>query len=350
MRHKYAMEKYEMGDQDRIQAVDYIPYMKIDVSIPKLKELAQTTNDPNDRKKYLADLIKTCKINNDYDALLEVLKYLNTKHKNEQFIVRTRLISQLQDSFNDKLSTLKTEHWDEIYNMICNFDLKSELNECTYHINAHLFIESFKYSVKDKTIFENWFNLFKKWCMSTWRFESNLEKLENKQILLWASEFIDDDYAPSLLSIYREYNAKQKKKKSEEEKKELIIIEDCKWALDLIEIKIQRLQRISNPYEYESVITYLLRDDGIAKYYSEKIIELKREYLEKAEFDHVNCIIQYMPVGLDIIPKILPKVLNGYIKYLKIASSSSSFNNKINQANQLKRIPGMEKILHEKCF
>lgn len=87
----------------------WISFMKTDKSIPLLKKKISFTSNIKERTKLVISLVKTCKINQDNKALLDVCEYMVSQHRNDHIRVRRQFLTVLTDSFN--LKKLELEHW-----------------------------------------------------------------------------------------------------------------------------------------------------------------------------------------------------------------------------------------------
>ncbi|XP_044014484.1 uncharacterized protein LOC122856748 [Aphidius gifuensis] len=86
----------------------WICYLPTNESIPVLKEKITKTSDADDRCEFLKALIYTCSINKDDDALLNVLDYIFSHHKNEKFPAIHNILDQISTDFDIK--NLPNEH------------------------------------------------------------------------------------------------------------------------------------------------------------------------------------------------------------------------------------------------
>ncbi|KAF2905148.1 hypothetical protein ILUMI_01023 [Ignelater luminosus] len=111
---------------ENISEYEWISFMKTDKSIPLLKERISYTSKIKERVVLVCFLIKTCRINHDNEALLEVLKYLTAKHRNDHVTIREKIMKEL---LNFDLVKLSEEHWKYINEFITLSRLN---NDCTY--------------------------------------------------------------------------------------------------------------------------------------------------------------------------------------------------------------------------
>ncbi|XP_055380356.1 uncharacterized protein LOC129611304 isoform X2 [Condylostylus longicornis] len=349
LRHMYAKEKFEKtASSDDIQndsdpkskkPSEWIPYMKTDVSIPKLKELIQTSTNVTDRKEFLKNLIFTCVINKDSKALIETLKYVNTKFKNEQVSVRSYLISILGFSLEKKLFTYNAEHWQEIYNMIYNFDLKSELNAYSVNIPNIIFTEALKYSTKDKTLFKNWFRLFCQQAHSQWAF-NHILKTKSKKVLELASKCVDEKNSDYLLECYHNYN--------KDHPKDSLNIAEFEFVMQCYKRKIDEREE-KNLNNLAKIINLLERDQNIAKYFKEEITGIKKIYIRGiSDVGNLQNFGKYAECDPDYLPFIIPKICDIFITFLR--QRNCTFCGKMYFYQFIKKVPGLETAFHKKLY
>ncbi|XP_055380389.1 uncharacterized protein LOC129611327 isoform X2 [Condylostylus longicornis] len=341
-RHKYAFEKFEYGSTNKtVKSIDWIPFMKTNVSIPKLNELLQISVDAENRRKFLNDLVLTCKLNEDYNSLLEILKYFNMKHKNEQLSVRSSFIKNFVDTLDSNLSKLSRLHWEELYNIICNFDMKSELNHRFLNIPDMLFVEALKFSKNDKLFFKNWYSYFVKWVgfKFHWKFYTTLSQANNKTVLLLAAELTEPSFHEDLLKSYFDYNTANPKN--------IIIIVEQDWVLKFCDKKLTKTDK-THIYEMEETICLIENDNGLAEYFSDRLIELKKQILNICDdLDKLSYFVQYQSYEPNLIPDKITKFCDLFFSFLK--DDTNSFYHKVDKLKMLKRIPGFEELLHKKC-
>ncbi|XP_015113239.1 uncharacterized protein LOC107038577 [Diachasma alloeum] len=100
-------------------------YLSTEESIPMIKEQIRKSSDVNDRRDLLELMIFTCAVNGDEVALLEVLKYINVRHKNEQGWLLLEVLGGLLEYF--QAQNLSAEHWEVLDDLIRLLDVKNEL-------------------------------------------------------------------------------------------------------------------------------------------------------------------------------------------------------------------------------
>ncbi|KAK0075869.1 hypothetical protein PV325_006224 [Microctonus aethiopoides] len=100
-------------------------YLPINESISMIKDEILNRSKVGQRLELLKQLIYTCKVNNDEDALLKVLEYLEAKHNNEFGDVLLRIIERLLNDF--QIQNLSIQHWKILDNIIKLLHIKDEL-------------------------------------------------------------------------------------------------------------------------------------------------------------------------------------------------------------------------------
>lgn len=120
VRHTLAEMKYKESKQD----YKFLPYFVLEKSLPLIKEKIALNSDPSIREHLIKLLVKTCKINKNESALLDVLVYILKRHRNDFYVVRNAVIHQLHDSY--KIETLSAAHWKSIDEIMQLFDVNRE--------------------------------------------------------------------------------------------------------------------------------------------------------------------------------------------------------------------------------
>ncbi|XP_072391601.1 uncharacterized protein [Diabrotica undecimpunctata] len=87
----------------------YLKYYPPSKAIPMLKEKINVTSDLYERQSLVLLLIETCSNSEDLDALVEVLKYICFRHRNEEPNFRTTMLGSLRNGF--KLENFNENHW-----------------------------------------------------------------------------------------------------------------------------------------------------------------------------------------------------------------------------------------------
>ncbi|XP_044011876.1 uncharacterized protein LOC122854906 [Aphidius gifuensis] len=124
-RIKIARKKIEKDDTSRNIEYSWICYLPTNESIPLIKEKISKESDINNRCVYLQELIYTCHVNNDDDALLNVLDYIFMRHKNEQSPVIPNVLYRLRTDFDVK--NLPKEHLVIVEQLVMLLHLKNEI-------------------------------------------------------------------------------------------------------------------------------------------------------------------------------------------------------------------------------
>ncbi|XP_057336594.1 uncharacterized protein LOC130675117 [Microplitis mediator] len=108
--------KTEPTDYFNYSTRSWVCYFPCDESVSLLKDIIKRTPNGAQRCELLKQLIFTCVINSDNNALLGVLKYILTNHKNEGRFTLVNVLQILSQEFD--LKTLTREHWDVIDSLL----------------------------------------------------------------------------------------------------------------------------------------------------------------------------------------------------------------------------------------
>ncbi|XP_017795532.1 PREDICTED: uncharacterized protein LOC108576967 [Habropoda laboriosa] len=100
-------------------------YLPIEESMPRLKDDMAKTTEMEYRSVIACKMIFTCKVNNDDQALLEVLTYFKNRHKNEQIWFLMKVFETLLKHYD--LPQLGREYWEILTEMIVRAHVKQDL-------------------------------------------------------------------------------------------------------------------------------------------------------------------------------------------------------------------------------
>ncbi|XP_076766968.1 uncharacterized protein LOC143433510 [Xylocopa sonorina] len=101
-------------------------YLTIEESIPHFKQEMTKTKEMELRSTIACKMIYSCKVNNDYQALQQVLSYLADRHKNEQSWFQMKVFHCLLDFYD--LPQIGNDHWAILTDMIMRTHVKREFN------------------------------------------------------------------------------------------------------------------------------------------------------------------------------------------------------------------------------
>ncbi|KAK0071000.1 hypothetical protein PV325_013689, partial [Microctonus aethiopoides] len=150
-RVKVAKEKFKKDPGWRLHhtwfSVYWRSYYSINESIPILKNEIINSSSTEQRRELLIYMIYSCKVNNDEDALLKVLEYIETRHQNERGDVLLRVFERLLDEF--QMHKLSIHHWKVLDNIIQLLHIKNEL-KLKYYIAENLIIAKIHFNLINK--------------------------------------------------------------------------------------------------------------------------------------------------------------------------------------------------------
>ncbi|KAJ3658699.1 hypothetical protein Zmor_010424 [Zophobas morio] len=101
---------------------EYLKYLPIEDSVRLIKEIINVTSDAKERGKLIKCLTETCHINNNMQALFEVMKYFCFKHKNDELNVHSEFIISIENLFDLKKFT--EEMWATLNELVAIHNLK----------------------------------------------------------------------------------------------------------------------------------------------------------------------------------------------------------------------------------
>lgn len=100
-------------------------YLPIAESIPQFKDEMSKTTEMECRTIIACKMIYTCKVNNDNQALLDLLTYFNNRHKNEQCWFLMKVFETLSKLYD--LPQLGDDYWIILIDMIVRAHVKHDL-------------------------------------------------------------------------------------------------------------------------------------------------------------------------------------------------------------------------------
>ncbi|XP_058806791.1 uncharacterized protein LOC131673097 [Phymastichus coffea] len=120
-------------------------YLPIDEAISALKIQMAKNWRSNKRQKIFSQLIYVCKLNESKDALLEVLKFLDEKCKNERSQVICSMLDRITQEFD--LDTFDNQYWPILFNLVKRIKLKKE-NARDYWVLIKILKKNVHYCIK----------------------------------------------------------------------------------------------------------------------------------------------------------------------------------------------------------
>ncbi|XP_031829079.2 uncharacterized protein LOC116425476 [Nomia melanderi] len=100
-------------------------YLPVEETIPALKTEIANTSVMEHRAGLVCQMICNCRVNNDDQALLEVLVYIRDRHKNEQSWFLMKVFEALLDLYD--LPRLKPDIWAILIDIVLRAHVKNEL-------------------------------------------------------------------------------------------------------------------------------------------------------------------------------------------------------------------------------
>lgn len=99
-RMKIEQEKLRDDERSMYYETCWICYLPTAESIPSIKQSMYTATTPDSRQQLLTQMIYTCVVNKDEDALLDFMKYFLQRHKNEEDWVYDQILNLLDQSYD----------------------------------------------------------------------------------------------------------------------------------------------------------------------------------------------------------------------------------------------------------
>ncbi|KAF7990558.1 hypothetical protein HCN44_000363 [Aphidius gifuensis] len=266
-RIKIARKKMDKNDKEKSIEYSWICYFPTNESIPFIKEKISKESVIDERCKYLQQLIYTCSVNNDNDALLNVLEYVFMRHKNEQNPVIPKFLSRLRTEFDVK--NLSKEHLIIVDRFVMFLYIKYEFESCV-DVTSNLICDSIFSKIKHNEEFNKYIELKielrrKKisYCYN-WNILEDYPDYERKYLIEFIQHICIHENVPvfvnSLLSSMYDFNRRNAK---------------ANVPLENFSIK-------NYPLLYEAVKWIVTRDRGTDKHWYKIQTD---EILEKGEKD-----------------------------------------------------------------
>nr|XP_015834654.1 PREDICTED: uncharacterized protein LOC107397770 isoform X1 [Tribolium castaneum] len=117
-REKWIELKKKSGTPE----ADLVKFMRPSLSIPWIKNKINVTSAVTSRDDLACLLLETCKINNDLDALAEVLEYFCNRHRNDNESVIRNFLFKLKNLY--EVEKLEERHWKCINTLNNILDMK----------------------------------------------------------------------------------------------------------------------------------------------------------------------------------------------------------------------------------
>ncbi|XP_015605129.1 uncharacterized protein LOC107272468 [Cephus cinctus] len=319
----------------------WVCYLPVAESIPAIKAQISTADVVEDRACLISQLFYTCAVNDDNDALLDVLKYFVIRHRNENAWLRFNVLSNLMELRN--ISSLGEEHWNVLNEIITVLNVKDELL-FSPDVMSSLIIEGIHYNltrglpIEDKMellteikvkVYRAQWNIFEKFpeferqCLDM--FLTIIPKKYPQNSEVWKSQ--GDNTIEKLLEAIYDFNARNARSNNKMEK---IMLKSYPWLLEEIKrivlqdnkqgyvcFRIIKIIKEHEPDLYKSwlgheeeivgvatgeALTLLKKDhQKILKHWKEYLQNIKRSYYSKQVITFVKAIRWYQEIPIKFI-------------------------------------------------
>ncbi|XP_044010150.1 uncharacterized protein LOC122853794 [Aphidius gifuensis] len=317
-RIRIARKEIEKDDTTGDIEYSWICYLPTNESIPLIKEKISKESVINNRSEYLQELIYTCSINKDNDALLNVLEYIFMQHKNEQNPVIPNVLNRLCTDFDVK--NLPKEHLIIVDQFVMFLHVKNKITN--YLIIASLISDLIFTKLKHNEEFHKYIELYidlnseREWEYIKWNILQNNPDYERKCMVELITQMCmhKNGHAAvnSLLSSMYDFNGRNAKAK----------------------VPLEKLSITNYPILYEAVKRIVTRDrQTVNNWWSIRTDELlekgekdiflawydKPKSPEKFEFHNSNVI--------KLLQKSPEKIIENWDEYLKLCKSKITSRN-----------------------
>ncbi|KAK2703864.1 uncharacterized protein LOC136041481 [Artemia franciscana] len=113
-----------IGGNDKFMWRCFLPANEV---LPKIRERIAKTSDMFERKNLVSQMLFCCKVNEDDESLLEVLKYVQDRHRNEMSSFHHAFLVKIQ-SIYDTLH-LSLDHWSILFEIIQRMYAKAKSSD-----------------------------------------------------------------------------------------------------------------------------------------------------------------------------------------------------------------------------
>ncbi|XP_057336589.1 uncharacterized protein LOC130675114 [Microplitis mediator] len=302
-RIKQVKIKLQKDPTGKIEYSDYswFCYLAPEESIPYFKDLIKKTSNANDRCELLKQLIFTCIVNSDNYALLEVLKYISTRHKNESGSILTQVLRKLSEEYDLKSPDLTLEHWDVIYNFVKLLYVKNGIGSY-FFVTKDLITARIRFDIANNHSITDKISLLADYNIERWSgdwniLEDNLSynrkcleefmgvlpsKIEKKK------ENLTIYLVNGIMISFNEFNERNSKSKSS---LEMMTIKNYPWILDYVKkclvdkdankSDVERLKILLSETDKELYEELVIQDKGEMDVRLPKVIQLLKNDPEK---------------------------------------------------------------------
>ncbi|XP_077299855.1 uncharacterized protein LOC143920777 [Arctopsyche grandis] len=277
----------------------YLKYMNIDFAIKRLIELNNSTPNIDKRIKLLTSMIDCCKAHNDTVALLNVLKYVAKRHRNDQEHLRYRFVEHLQTTF--PLHTLSAEHWEVIDEMMKVIMFNGEIKK--YHRQyflATILEESIHYRIINNIEYESVIDLMMEYNLNKLNLLTKHPELETKILnvfmerykLLILNQPMTDELVTKIELVLNSYL------KTNDKGITVRSINDHPWLLEVVKLwsktsdekRYHRILRIlSNHAETKAMFI----EDIFKHVFNEHIFRNALTHNSKVIFDNIDTVMEH---------------------------------------------------------
>lgn len=233
----------------------WICYLETKDSIPIIKDKIKLFSDRITRTRYLNYLIETCRINDDKEALLNVLKYYVERHRNEESDTRASFLRKLHNSF--KLEELNQEYWTEIMKLSKLFPIQNYFFYEICDINEKYLLYLYENDeINDEAILIYLKDAIRNYCLLT-PFDRHLKY--RKDFYQRLPELIMNNYkgdelhnvCTTFLSRVKEWNEKNRKDQI-----------DVYSFPQILQVFTNKDNSFAHHYPYNSILPYLFTAKG----------------------------------------------------------------------------------------
>ncbi|XP_077299741.1 uncharacterized protein LOC143920681 [Arctopsyche grandis] len=292
----------KMISRKKEQEERYLKYMNTDFAIKRFIELNNSTPNIDKRITLLTSMIDCCKAHNDTVALLNVLKYVAKRHRNDQENLRYRFVDHLQTTF--PLHTLSTEHWEVIDEMMKVIMFNDEIKK--YHRQyflATILEQSIHYRIINNIEFESVIDVMMEYNLNKLNLLTDNPELETRILNVFMEKYkflilnqpMTDDVVLKIELVLESYLKKNDKSNT------VRSINDHPWLLEVVKLwsetsKNKRFHYILRILSSHAETKAMFIEDIFKYAFDQHIFRNALTHNSKVIFDNIDTVMEYTPI------------------------------------------------------
>ncbi|XP_026481690.1 uncharacterized protein LOC113388534 [Ctenocephalides felis] len=277
-------------------------YLKPAIAIPKFKEFIYVTNDGGQRLRFIQYMIRCCGQNEDHLALVQVLKYINERHRNEDSKFKNKVLKETCQCFD--IQKFQIDVWNCLDEIISVINIGDEWRYMSRGEWAKKVIEErLRYNLKNNLTIDEHIGYLLKYIKATYFYRYNIlqDNAEYEKTCL--------DHIANMLPTIKDFNATSEVQNliysigefNQKHPKDKMTVIKYQWVVD----HIKKLVEDKEEFDIDSIRCGMTDDDEALEYFK-NIIPRKvdisiydlHKYIKKPE-DIFECLESIIDKGLE---------------------------------------------------